>query len=50
MTTPGDLNQIFKGNIKNPVAADRLDVYDPGYLVIAGSKIEAANLAAWLIH
>ena len=39
MTTPGDLNQVFKGIIKNPVTADRVDVYDPGYLVIAGSRI-----------
>jgi guanine deaminase len=40
MTTPGDLNQVFKGIIRNPVTADRVDVYDPGYLIIAGSKIE----------
>ena len=40
MITPGDRNLIFKGIIKNPITADRVDVYDPGYLVIAGSRIE----------
>jgi guanine deaminase len=29
--------------VSNPVAADRLDTYNPGYLVVAGEKIETLN-------
>ncbi len=34
------LRRIFKSLVMNPVARDRIDVYDPGYLVIADEKIE----------
>src|SRR5262249_11408098 len=40
MSTPCDPRRIFKGIIKNPVTADRTDVYDPGYLVVSGPAIE----------
>jgi guanine deaminase len=40
MTTTGDPRRIFKAIIKNPVRADRTDVYDPGYLVISGPEVE----------
>ena len=31
--------RIFKGVLFNPIATDRVDVYDPGFLVIQGEKI-----------
>ena len=34
-----DLRRIFKGIVINPVAPDRVDYYDPGYLVIEGERI-----------
>ena len=34
-----DTRRIFKGLVINPVAPDRVDYYDPGYLVIEGEKI-----------
>ena len=37
---PRDLRRVFKGSVMNPVAPDRVDVYAPGYLVIAGEEIE----------
>src|SRR6476620_6184699 len=40
MTTPGDPRLIFKGIVKNPVTADRTDIYDPGYLVVSKTAIE----------
>jgi guanine deaminase len=40
MSTTGDLRRIFKAIIKNPVSAERTDVYDPGYLVISGPEVE----------
>src|SRR5262249_9061277 len=39
--TPGDLRRIFKGIVKNPITAERVDVYDPGYLVVSGPSVEA---------
>ncbi len=38
--TTRDLRRIFKGLVMNPVAVDRVEVHDPGYLVVAGEKIE----------
>src|SRR5262245_20360409 len=40
MSTTDDLRRIFKGCVVNPVAIDRVDSYDPGYLVVKGDKIE----------
>jgi guanine deaminase len=40
MSTAGDPRRIFKGIIKNPITAERTDVYDPGYLVTSGPTIE----------
>jgi guanine deaminase len=40
MSTTGDLRRIFKACVINPIAADRVDRYDPGYLVVTGSRIE----------
>jgi guanine deaminase len=40
MSTTGDLRRIFKGFVMNPLAHDRVDSYDPGYLVVAENKIE----------
>ena len=34
-----DTRRIFKGLVINPLAPDRVDYYDPGYLVIEGEKI-----------
>lgn len=39
MATTPDSRRIFKGVVANPLAADRVEFYDPGYLVIAGEKI-----------
>src|SRR5438876_1131712 len=36
--TPG-VRRIFKGLVMNPVAPDRADSYDPGYLVVSDGKI-----------
>jgi guanine deaminase len=38
--TTSEVRRIFKALVKNPVAPDRVEVYDPGYLVVAGEKIE----------
>jgi guanine deaminase len=43
MSTPGDPRRIFKGIVKNPVSAARVDVYDPGYLVLSGPSVEALS-------
>src|SRR5690349_5162503 len=40
MSTTGDRKRVFKALIRNPVSAERTDVYDPGYLVISGPEIE----------
>jgi guanine deaminase len=40
MNTLRDIRRIFKGSVSNPVAPDRVESYAPGYLVIAGEKIE----------
>jgi len=40
MSTTGDLRRIFKASVINPIAADRVDRYDPGYLVVTGNRIE----------
>jgi guanine deaminase len=40
MTTTGALRRIFKAYVINPLSADRVDEYDPGYLVVAGERIE----------
>src|SRR5262245_19483753 len=34
-----DIRRIFKGIVINPIAPDRVDYYDPGYLVIEGERI-----------
>src|SRR5437867_6776104 len=39
-----DLRRIFKGIVINPVAPDRVDYYDPGYLVIEGERIARLTL------
>ncbi len=38
--TTSEVRRIFKAYVKNPVAPDRLEVHDPGYLVVAEGKIE----------
>ena len=43
MITTGDPRRIFKGIIKNPVSAERTDVYDPGYLFISGQEVEGLS-------
>src|SRR5262245_30840407 len=43
MATSLDSRVIYKGVVSNPVAADRVDTYKPGYLVVAGEKIETLN-------
>lgn len=40
MTTSPGLRRIFKALVLNPVAPDRVESYDPGYLVITDDKIE----------
>src|SRR5215470_7644734 len=40
MSTTGDLRRIFKAAVINPVALDRVDSYDAGYLIINGDRIE----------
>src|SRR5262245_61027030 len=40
MSTTGDLRRIFKARVINPIAADRVDRYDPGYLIVAGDRVE----------
>ena len=40
MTTPRDIRRIFKGSVWNPLAPDRVETYEPGYLVVADGKIE----------
>jgi len=40
MSTSDDLRRIFKACVANPIAIDRVDAYDPGYLVVKGDKIE----------
>ena len=34
----GNTRRVFKGLLMNPVAPDRVDFYDPGFLVIDGDK------------
>jgi guanine deaminase len=38
--TTSEVRRIFKGLVKNPVGPDRIEIHDPGYLVVAGEKIE----------
>jgi guanine deaminase len=40
MNTTGDLRRIFKAIVMNPLSADRVDAYDPGYLVVSGDRID----------
>jgi guanine deaminase len=40
MTTTPEFRLIVKGLMMNPIAAGRVDVYDPGYLVISGETVE----------
>lgn len=40
MATAG-VKRIFKAAIRNPVSADRIDSYTPGYLVVSGGTIDA---------
>src|SRR5436309_2857493 len=39
MTTPG-FRRVFKALVMNPLAPDRVEFYDPGYLVVADEKVE----------
>jgi guanine deaminase len=41
MSITAERNHIFKAVIKNPVAADRVESIDPGYLVISGGRVAA---------
>ena len=41
MATNVDIKRVFKAVIMNPLAPNRVDSYDPGFLVIAGGKIDA---------
>lgn len=41
MATKVDTKRIFKAVIMNPHAPNRVEVYDPGFLIIAGEKVEA---------
>src|SRR5262249_1931627 len=43
MSTSGDPRRVFKGIVKNPVSAERVDVFDPGYLVVSGASVEALS-------
>jgi guanine deaminase len=43
MSTSGDPRRVFKGIVKNPVSAERVDVFDPGYLVVSGASVEAVS-------
>ena len=40
MAIPDDSRRIFKASVLNPIAPDRVDAYAPGYLIVAGGKIE----------
>ena len=40
MTTTPEFRLIIKGLVMNPIAPGRVDVYDPGYLVISGETVE----------
>ena len=40
MAIPDDSRRIFKASVLNPIAPDRVDAYAPGYLTVAGGKIE----------
>jgi guanine deaminase len=40
MTTSTELRRIYKASILNPISADRVDRYDPGYLVVSGGRID----------
>jgi guanine deaminase len=41
MTTPRGFRRIFRGLVTNPVAPDRMECYNPGFLVVRGEKIES---------
>jgi guanine deaminase len=41
MTTSPEIRRVFKGFVMNPIEPGRVEVYDPGYLVVAGGRIEA---------
>ena len=45
MTTP-DLRRTFRATVLNPVSPDRVAVYEPGYLTIAGGVIESLTADA----
>jgi guanine deaminase len=45
MTTPRDFRRIFKGLVTNPVAPDRMECYNPGFLVVQGEKIERLGMS-----
>ena len=40
MTTTPEFRLIIKGLVMNPIAPGRVDVYDPGYLVLSGETVE----------
>jgi guanine deaminase len=39
MTTPGD-RRIFKAVVMNPISPDRVETFNPGYLVVSGKSIQ----------
>jgi guanine deaminase len=43
MTIPRDFRRIFRGLVTNPVAPDRMEVYNPGFLLVRGEKIESLS-------
>jgi guanine deaminase len=40
MTTSPGFRRIFQASVMNPVSSSRVDRYDPGFLIVAGGKIE----------
>jgi len=40
MTTTRDFRRVFKALVMNPLTPDGVEFYDPGYLIVAGEKIE----------
>ena len=40
MSTISDLRRIFKARVINPLAFNRTESFDPGYLVLAGTRVE----------
>src|ERR1051326_2930399 len=40
MTTTRDIRRIYKALVMNPVTTERVDFYNPGYLVVSNGRIE----------